>query len=178
MDLVCHDKPGSSSLALNKIYVCVCSVESDSVIPWIVANQAPLSIEFSRQEYWRVGCHFLLQGIFPTPKLNLGLLCLLQWPADSSPLHHLGTLGSTVVNNLSCELLEDEKWTLFTTKAWFLTFGLEQNRGSLNTRQMKQQTSIALYTFKVFYLSLKIILCGRSDNYPQVTVKETEAKIG
>ena len=28
--------------------------------PWIVARQAPLSMVFSRQEYWS-GCHFLLQ---------------------------------------------------------------------------------------------------------------------
>jgi len=28
------------------------SVVSDSVTPWTVACQAPLSIEFSRQEYW------------------------------------------------------------------------------------------------------------------------------
>ena len=32
---------------------------------WTVVRQAPLSMEFSRQGY-RVGCHFLLQGIFPT----------------------------------------------------------------------------------------------------------------
>ena len=36
-----------------------------------VACQAPLSVEFSRQEYW-VSCHFLLQGIFPTQGLNPG----------------------------------------------------------------------------------------------------------
>ena len=28
------------------------SVVSDSAIPWTVARQAPLSMEFSRQEYW------------------------------------------------------------------------------------------------------------------------------
>ena len=28
------------------------SVTSDSVIPWAVACWAPLSMEFSRQEYW------------------------------------------------------------------------------------------------------------------------------
>ena len=28
------------------------SVVSNSVIPWTVALQAPLSMEFSRQEYW------------------------------------------------------------------------------------------------------------------------------
>ena len=33
--------------------------------PWTIAYQAPLSMGFSRQEY-RSGCHFLLQGIFPT----------------------------------------------------------------------------------------------------------------
>ena len=31
--------------------VCVCSVVSDSATPWTVAHQAPLSLEFSRQEY-------------------------------------------------------------------------------------------------------------------------------
>ena len=34
--------------------------------PWTVVCQVSLSMGFSRQEYWRVGCHFLLQGIFPT----------------------------------------------------------------------------------------------------------------
>ena len=48
-----------------------------------------LSIGFSRQEYW-VGCCFLLQGIFPTKRLNLDLLHC-KWI-----LYHLsqqGTLG-------------------------------------------------------------------------------------
>ena len=35
--------------------------------------QDPLSMEFSRQGY-RVGCHSLLQRIFPTQGSNLGLL--------------------------------------------------------------------------------------------------------
>ena len=33
---------------------------------------------FSRQEYWGAGCHFLLQGIFPTQGLNPCLLSLLH----------------------------------------------------------------------------------------------------
>ena len=41
--------------------------------PWTAAYQAPLSIGFSRQEYW-VRCHFLLQGILLTQGLNPGLL--------------------------------------------------------------------------------------------------------
>ena len=38
-----------------------------------------------------VGCHFLLQGIFPTQGSNLCLLGLLHWQADSLPLSHLGS---------------------------------------------------------------------------------------
>ena len=40
-----------------------------------VACQAPLSMEFSRQEYWS-GLHFLLQGIFLIQGSNLHLLSL------------------------------------------------------------------------------------------------------
>ena len=50
-----------------------------------VAQQAPLSMGFSRQEYWN-GCHVLLQGIFPTKGSNLCLLHVLHWQAGSLPL--------------------------------------------------------------------------------------------
>ena len=39
-----------------------------------------------------VSIHFHLQGIFPTQGVNLHLLCLLHWQADSLPLSHLGSL--------------------------------------------------------------------------------------
>ena len=52
--------------------------------------QAILSMEFSRQEYWS-GCHFLLQGIFPTQGSNQHLLFLLHWQVDSLLLSHLGS---------------------------------------------------------------------------------------
>ena len=54
------------------------------VTPRTVAVQAPLTMGFSRQEYWR-GLHFLLQGIFLTQGLNLSLL---HWQMDSLPLSH------------------------------------------------------------------------------------------
>ena len=50
-------------------------------IIWTVAHQAPLSMGFSRQEYWS-GLPFLLQGIFPTQGSNPHLLHLLNWQAD------------------------------------------------------------------------------------------------
>ena len=49
------------------VCVCVsCSVVSDSVTPWTVAHQAPLSMEFSRQEYWS-GLLFPSPGDLPNP---------------------------------------------------------------------------------------------------------------
>ena len=42
--------------------VCACvvpSVMSDSATPWTMASQAPLSMGFSRQEYWS-GCRLFL----------------------------------------------------------------------------------------------------------------------
>ena len=41
--------------------------------PWTVARQAPLSMKFSRKEYWS-GLPFPFQGIFPTQELNSRLL--------------------------------------------------------------------------------------------------------
>ena len=46
--------------------------------PWTIARQAPLSMGFSSKNT-RVGCHFLLQGIFPIQGWKLHLLCLLHW---------------------------------------------------------------------------------------------------
>ena len=51
------------------------------VTPWTVAHQTPLSMEFSRQEYWS-GLLFLLQGIFLTQGLNPRPLNLLHWQKD------------------------------------------------------------------------------------------------
>ena len=55
---------------------CACSVVSDSATPWMVVPPAPLSMRFSRQEYWR-GLPFLFQGTFPTQGSNLSFLCSL-----------------------------------------------------------------------------------------------------
>ena len=86
-----------------RVYLLLFSCKSCLTLaaPWTAACQAPLCMGFPRQEYWSglpipsptvcvcmyiyiyitlmlymfsgVGCHFLLQGIFPTQGLNLGL---------------------------------------------------------------------------------------------------------
>ena len=53
-----------------------CSTFCDP-LDWTVARQAPLSMEFSRQEYWS-GLPVLLQQIFPTQGSNLDLLHFRQ----------------------------------------------------------------------------------------------------
>ena len=42
----------ATSLSVKESESVSCSVLSDSVTPWTIACQAPLSMEFSRQEYW------------------------------------------------------------------------------------------------------------------------------
>ena len=49
--------------------MCVCSVVSDSATPWTVAHQAPLSLEFSRQEYWN-GLTFPPPGDIPDTQVE------------------------------------------------------------------------------------------------------------
>ena len=44
-----------------------------------------------------VGCHALLQGIFPTQKSNPGLLCLLYWQVSSLPLASFGKPLTTLL---------------------------------------------------------------------------------
>ena len=67
-------------LPLSRIQLCE--------TPGTVARQAPLSVEFSRQEYWS-GLPFPSPGDLPTHGLNSRLL---QWQMDSLPLSHLGSL--------------------------------------------------------------------------------------
>ena len=51
---------------------------------WTVDNQAPLSMGFSRQEYWS-GLPFPYPRGLPTQGVNTGLL---HWQSDSLPLSH------------------------------------------------------------------------------------------
>ena len=68
------------------VTVCVCVCESLGcvrlfAIPWTVARQAPLSMGFSRQEYWS-GLPFLSPGDFPDTGIEPTSLAL---QADSLP---------------------------------------------------------------------------------------------
>ena len=49
--------------------MCVCSVVSYSLNPWTVARQVPLSMRFSREEYWS-GLPFPSPGDLPYPRIE------------------------------------------------------------------------------------------------------------
>ena len=83
--------------------------------PWTVACQDPLSMEFSRQEDWS-GLHFLLQGIFLTQELNLGLLgcreILYYLNHQGNPYY--GTYASLVHSVVSMLFPKSfEQWELY-----------------------------------------------------------------
>ena len=86
--------------------VCyVASVMSNSVQPYRpIACQVPLTMEFSRQEYWS-GCHALIEEIFLTQGSNPLLLCILHWQADSLPLVTPGVLKSREITLLRKDLI-------------------------------------------------------------------------
>ena len=58
------------SLAKQTLYVCSV-IQSFQLFgtPWTVAHQAPLSMEFSRQEYWS-GLPFTTPGNLPDPEIE------------------------------------------------------------------------------------------------------------
>ena len=74
-------------------------------ILWTVAHLAPLSMGFSRQEYWS-GLPCLLPEDIPTKGLNLCLLRLLHWRAGSLPLAPLVSVQFCSVGQ-SCLTLWD-----------------------------------------------------------------------
>ena len=64
------------------------------VTPWPIALQVPLSMGFSRQEYWH-GLTCPSPGNLPYPGMKPASLCLLHWQVDSLPLEPPGNTSFT-----------------------------------------------------------------------------------
>ena len=84
------------------------SIMSNSATPWTVANQAPLSMVFSRQNIG-VGCRFLLQGIFPTQESSLGGV----WSV------HGVTKSQTKLSNWVCIIHHDNRPKIKRPHWWY-----------------------------------------------------------
>ena len=70
-----------------------------------------------------MGCHFLLQGIFPIQGMNVHLWYLLHWQANSLPLNHMGSPKDETQ-------LSYRKKLILSTITYIL---MREGRGSLNT---------------------------------------------
>ena len=82
------------------MWVCVCvlnrSVGLDSLQPpWAVALQAPLSMKFSRQEYWSRS-QFPPPKDLPDPGIEPTSPASPESQVDSLPLSHQGSQGPTI----------------------------------------------------------------------------------
>ena len=74
-----------------------------SVTPWCVACQAPLSMGFSRQEYWS-GLHFPLPGDLPDPEIESESLKSCSVMSHSLRPHGLvhGILQARILEWVAC----------------------------------------------------------------------------
>ena len=101
----CLNLPIGTQARLWRLCCCLVAKSCPPVLwpPWTVATMLLCTWDFPGNNTG-LGCHFLLQGIFPTQGSNL---CFLHWQADSLPLSHK---GSPVIK---------AKWNLFPViKKW------------------------------------------------------------
>ena len=105
------------------------SVVSDSLRPYGLQSSRPLCLCYFPGKNTGAGCHFLLQGIFPTQRSNSNLLHLLHWQADSLPLSHLGNLklNNPRYNNLaSLDFLNSPYFMSFCITTMCLDFFIQK----------------------------------------------------
>ena len=96
---------------MNFVYVCMLSHVWLTATPWTVACQVPLSWNFPGKNNG-LGCHFLLQGIFPTQGSNLCPLHLLycrrtlyHWATREGWVLYVSKVNDLCSHGASCSLL-------------------------------------------------------------------------
>ena len=100
---------------------------------WTVAHHPPLPMGDSLGKSTGVGCHALLQRIFPTQGVNLHLLCLLHQQAGSLPLAPPGKL-----HGCSCKYIYKKGWWVCQTVAYFILLGSKTTAGGDCSHEIKR----------------------------------------
>ena len=107
-------------LLLNELLLFCCQVMFDSfAAPWTVSHQAPLSMGFSRQEYWS-GLLFLFAGDLPNPGIEPLSPVSPAWQVNSLLLSYLGSplnVDISTNNNLDLYTLIFSPWFSFVSFA-------------------------------------------------------------
>ena len=129
-----------------------------------------------------VGCHFLLQGIFPTQGSNPCLLHLLHWQADSLPLSHQGSpsivigLSSNAISPFRPSWRHDQQLHTFIATRFFCS--LKQ------THSPSPEIIIHVYhiiwrflfptriQYKHFVYLLPVVL-AETETWPSMLVEQT-----
>ena len=90
---------------------------------WTVPTRLPCPRD-SPDKNTGVGCHSLLQKIFPTQGLNPHLLCLLHWQVGSLPLAAPGKTVILIIPSVILELLflEDKRSVHFFKNNWAVRY--------------------------------------------------------
>ena len=91
--------PLSTGALVFRLWLCICSVVSDSLQPHglFAALQAPLPMEFSRHEYWsRVPFHTPKESSWPRDQTHMSCY-LLCWQVGSLPLVPPGKPFSSII---------------------------------------------------------------------------------
>ena len=126
------------------------------MIPWTSAHQAPLSLEFSRQEYWS-GFPFSSPGDFPNPEIKPGYPAL---QADSFPSEPPGKPCviklRTTLSNLDITSF-GRKNIIFMSLDTYVICLLSQSMDPyisifINLLLKKQQKNDNIYIFFVIFL--------------------------
>ena len=109
-----------------------------------------------------VGCHFLLQRIFPVQVWNLLLLHLLHFQVDSLPLHHLGSPQvSSSIANLLCNFNLNCRQFISITYYWMNQVWKILNRINEKKNNPQNIRLIFLHSnkiiFKIYFLVSKTL---------------------
>ena len=119
-----------SSICIFLVVVCCCLVSKLYLTlcdpPWTVACQAPLSIGFSRQEYWSE-LPLPSPGNLPGPRIEpVSPPSLLHWQTDSLPLSHQGSphIFLTCIWFIICFFYENVNFRRTDTFVWFTSLSI------------------------------------------------------
>ena len=100
-------QPDNLGQSLDSSTSYLCEIGKVIPTPWTVAHLCPWN---SAGKNTGVGCHFLLQGIFPTQGSNPHLLHLLHWQAGSLLLSQRGSPRYSLQE-------QSKSWVIFTPNA-------------------------------------------------------------
>ena len=141
---------------------------------WTSLHQAPMSMEFSGQEYWSGLLEWvLLQGIFPTQGSNPHLLCLLHWQVGSLSLAPPGKpyIPKYICLTLAC--LD----SLGTFKMISLGFLMTQQWDSKKQHCKRKMPSVETFVKLCFQYVCKSLIGQAQSQWGKVLHKDMNSRI-